>query len=266
MYEQYWSLNDKPFRNTPDPHYFYFSRQHEEAMTRMLYAITEGQGAMMLTGDYGCGKTLLCRALLDELDPTRYEAALVPYPNLTAKELLEEILRQFGYDSYGLSKVELLHVLHQALLAHREAGRHTLVVVDEAQMLTDTMAMEELRLLLNFQQDRRFYLTLLLLGQPELRDRVEAMPQLQQRLGIRYHLGTFDAEDSIGYLTHRMGVAGGRGDIFTREAERLIATHAGGVPRKMNNLADMALLVGYGQKAPVVDEEIVRQVARDMDG
>lgn len=266
MYEKYWSLRDKPFRNTPDPDYLFFSRQHEEALTRMLYAITEEQGAMMLTGDYGCGKTLLTRVLLDELDPNRFEVALVPYANLTAKEFLQEILRQFGYESMGLEKVELLQVLRDCLISHRSRGLRTIVIVDEAQMIMDKMTMEEIRLLLNFQQDRRFYLTMILIGQPELRRRVEAIPQLLQRLSIRYHIGRLDEEDSYRYLSHRLHIAGTRDDVFTRDAERRIAKAAEGVPRRMNNLADMSLLVGFGQRSPVVDEDVVQQVIADMDG
>ncbi len=266
MYEDYWHLNDKPFRNTPDPHYLFFSQEHEEAMTRMLYTLAEGQGAMMLTADYGCGKTTLCRVLLDELDPQRFEVALVPYPNLTGTELLQEILRQFGCETQGLTKVELLHRLGDCLLDNQARGCSTLIIVDEAQVVLERMTMEEIRLLLNFQQDRRFCLTLLLLGQPELRERVEAMPQLRQRLSIRYHIGPFGEEDAIHYLGHRLAVAGASDELFTRGAERLIASAGEGVPRRMNNLADMSLLVGFGQKAPVVDDAIVQQVVTDMDG
>ncbi|MBN2711646.1 MAG: AAA family ATPase [Planctomycetes bacterium] len=265
MYEKYWALDDKPFRNTPDPHYLFFSKQHEEAITRILYAITEGQGAVMLTGDYGCGKTLITRVLLDELDPDRFEVAYIPYSNLTAKEFLQEILRQFGYETKGLEKVELLQVLSECLLDNHSRGCSTIVVVDEAQMILDHMTMEEIRLLLNFQQNRKFFLTLVLVGQPELRDRVEEMPQLLQRLSIRYHIGPLSEEDSFRYMSHRLKVAGGKHEILTRDAERLIASVGEGVPRKMNNIADMSLLVGFGQKAPLVDEEIVRQVAVDMN-
>lgn len=264
MYERYWHLEDKPFRNTPDPHYLFFSRRHEEALTRMLYCITEGQGAMMLTGEYGCGKTMLSRVLLDELDPERYEVAYIPYSSLTATEFLVEILRQFGCDVAGRSKVQLLHALSDCLLAFHAAGRHTIILVDEAHLILDTMTLEEIRLLLNFQQDRTFYLTLLLVGQPQLRDRVATMPQLLQRLHVQYHLDALDTEDALRYLRHRIAVAGGRSDIFTREAERAILQEGAGVPRRINSLADMALLCGFGRKMPVVDEELVHAVARDL--
>jgi len=266
MYESYWSLHDKPFRNTPDPHYLFFARQHEEAMTRMLYAITEGQGGMMLTGDYGCGKTLLSRTLIDELDPSRYEVALVPYPNISAMELLHEVLSQFGYSTQGMCKVELLSLLADCLQQHNARGRSTIILIDEAQMILDQMTMEEIRLLLNFQQDRRFYLTMILFGQPELRQKIEELPQLSQRLGMRFHVGPFDNADASAYLRHRLAVAGSQGEIFTREAESLITSASGGIPRKINAIADLALLVGFGQKSPVIDEVIIRQVLADMTG
>jgi general secretion pathway protein A len=136
--------------------------------------------------------------------------------------------------------------------------------VDEAQMILDHMTMEEIRLLLNFQQDRRFMLTLFLVGQPELLQKVEDMPQLQQRLSIRFHIGPLEEEESFRYMGHRLHVAGVKQELFTRDAEKLIASAGEGVPRKINNLADMALLVGYGQHSPVVDEDVVRKVVADM--
>ncbi len=264
MYESYWELSDKPFRNTPDPYYLFFSRRHEEALARMLYALSEGLGAMMLTGDVGCGKTLLSRVLLDELDPERYEVALVTYASLNPEEFLREILRQFNVSTRGLDKAELLSTLAERAAEARRNGFHTLIVVDEAQLVRDTETMEEIRLLLNIQQDRRSALTLLLLGQPELRDRVNEIPQLRQRIGISYHIGQLDEEEARRYLQHRLEIAGGRQEIFTRDAERLIVRESGGVPRRVNTLADMALLHACGQRAPVVDEHIVRQVLPDV--
>jgi len=265
MYEKYWSLNDRPFRNTPDPHYLCFTRQHEEGLTRMLYAIIEGHGAMMLTGDYGCGKTLLTHILIDELDPARFELALVRYPHLAADDLLREIMRQFGYETAGMDKGQVVRLLQDFLLFTHNRGARAIVIIDEAQMVADRSALEEIRLLLNFQQDRRFLLTLFLVGQPELRQRIADLPQLQERLSIRYHIGAFDEEESLRYLAHRLEIAGGTHEIFTREAERLLVAACQGIPRRINNVADLSLLVGYGQQAPVVDEEIVQRVLMDME-
>ncbi len=185
MYEKYWRLSDKPFRNTPDPQYFFFARQYEEALARAIYVVTEGQGAMLLTGECGCGKTLLTRVLVDELDPARFEVALVPYPNLEPDELLGEILRQFGFeaaDTAKTSKPEKLERLEAFLAATQKRGASTIVIVDEGQVVHNDETLEEIRLLLNFQQAKSFFLSLILVGQPELRERIDALPQLSQRL------------------------------------------------------------------------------------
>ena len=139
-----------------------------------------------------------------------------------------------------------------------------MIIIDEAQLTLDAMTLEEMRLLLNFQQDRKFSVTLLLLGQPEIRERVKSSPQLLQRLGVRYHLQPLSREDSIEYMNHRLKVCGASSDIFTRQAEVLIADHSGGIPRRINAIADMALLAGFGNRAPLIEEDIVRRVLDDL--
>lgn len=263
MYEKYWKLNDNPFRNTPDPHYFYFARQYEEALARALYVVTEGQGAMLLTGDCGCGKTLITRVLVDELDPARFEAALIPYPNLEPQELLGEILRQFGFDIAGLSKPEMIERMEKFLLANHKRGARTLVIVDEGQVVHNDATLEEIRLLLNFQQDKNFFLTLLLVGQPELRERIESLPQLSQRLTVKFHLGRLSRDDSRKYLEHRLAIAGGSNEIFTGDAENHIIENADGIPRNINYIADLSLLTAFGRGEPLVDKGIVQEVLND---
>ncbi len=263
MYEKYWKLLDNPFRNTPDPHYFYFARQYEEALARALYVVTEGQGAMLLTGSCGCGKTLLTRVLVDELDPARFEVALIPYPNLEPQELMGEILRQFGFQIAGLTKPEMVERMEGFLLANHQRGARTRVIVDEGQAVHNDATLEEIRLLLNFQPDRSFFLSLILVGQPELRQRIESLPQLSQRLTVKYHLKELSADESRHYLRHRLGIAGGTNEIFTTGAENLIIESARGVPRNINFMSDLALLTGFGKSAPLVDEEVVQEVLYD---
>lgn len=267
MYEKYWRLTDKPFRNTPDPQYFFFARQYEEALARAIYVVTEGQGAMLLTGDCGCGKTLLTRVLVDELDPARFEVALVPYPNLEPDELLGEILRQFGFevtDIARMSKPEKLERLEAFLAASQRRGASTIVIVDEGQVVHNDQTLEEIRLLLNFQQAKSFFLSLILVGQPELRERIDTLPQLSQRLTVKYHIGALSAEDSRAYLRHRVRTAGGAEDIFTGGAETLIIEAANGIPRNLNKISDLALLTGFGKSSPLIDEDIVREVVNDL--
>ncbi len=267
MYEKYWKLADKPFRNTPDPQYFFFTKQYEEALARAIYVVTEGQGAMLLTGECGCGKTLLTRVLVDELDPARFEVALVPYPNLEPQELLGEILRQFGFDVADIAKMtkpEMLERLEAFLDATRRRGAATLVIVDEGQAVHNDETLEEIRLLLNFQQAKSFFLSLILVGQPELRERIDTLPQLAQRLTVAYHVAPLGAEDARAYLRHRLRRAGGAEDIFTGGAEDLIIENAGGVPRNLNKISDLALLTGFGKSSPLVDEDVVREVVADL--
>lgn len=263
MYEAHWGLDDKPFRNTPDPHYFYFCRQYEEALARSLYVVTEGQGGMLLTGDCGCGKTLATRILVDELDPERFEVALLTHPNFNPEELLKEILRQFGFDAEGWGKSRMLEQLSRFLVHTKKRGASTLIIVDEGQLVEDEMTLEEIRLLLNFQQETSFYLSLILVGQPELGGRIDAKPQLAQRLTVRHHINRLSPEESRGYLHHRLSMAGGGGEIFTNDAEKVLIDSAGGVPRRLNFYADMALMAGFGRRAPLIDEVLMGEVVRD---
>lgn len=266
MYERHWGLTDKPFRNTPDPRYLYFSPSHEEALTRALYTLVDGQGAMLLTGAVGCGKTLLLRTLLEELDPDRFEAAWVAFPNLGPDDFLRELLRQFGYVPAGWDRSALRRGLARFLSATRERGAEVLVVVDEAQTVADPDTWEEIRLLLNHQGDRRFGLTLLLAGQPELADRVASMPPLAQRVAVRAHLDRLTPEESNAYLTHRLAKAGGDASIFSAAAREGLGRLSGGVPRRLNHLADMALWAGFGEGAERVEASLVERVVADGDG
>jgi type II secretory pathway predicted ATPase ExeA len=278
MYEEYWGLKEKPFRNTPNPKYLYISEDHEEALTRLLYAVAERKGGLLLTGDYGCGKTLLSRVLLRELSPVRYEMAIVASPNLSPTEFLQEVLYQFGVSfRAGARKVgspegpdgpatkrELRHRLEAFLDACERTGRHPVLLVDEAQMVSDAETLEEMRLLLNYQHDDRFLLTLLLAGQPELRGIIDRVPQFKQRLTLRYHLGPLSQTGVPLYVRHRMARAGASAEVFTPDAERAIHAATRGVPREINSLGDLALLVGCGRSAREIGPELVWEVARDL--
>ncbi|MHC4870646.1 MAG: ExeA family protein [Planctomycetota bacterium] len=265
MYEEYWGLSEKPFMNTPDSRYLFFSKQHEEVLTRMLYTITEDKGAMLFTGDYGCGKTLMSRTLLEQLDPERYDIAILPHPNLQPMELLHEILYQFGYEApKDANKTDLLHLLNDCLLSNKAKGRSTIIMVDEAQMVTDPLTLEEIRLLLNFQQEKNFLLTLILIGQPELKETLEELPQLLQRLSVKYHLCSLTQDDSRTYIRHRLEVAGTRHELFTSRAEEILIDASDGIPRILNNMADMSLMVGFGQRSPIIDDGIVSKVVKDI--
>jgi general secretion pathway protein A len=220
---------------------------------------------MLLTGEYGCGKTLLSRTLLEQLDPERYDIAILPHPNLNPVELLQELLCQFGYEGNEeeSNKGALLRKLEECLLFNKSQGRSTIILVDEAQMVTDPLTLEEIRLLLNFQQSNSFLLTLIIMGQPELKEKIEKLPQLKERLSIRYHLNKFSPNDTKAYIRHRLKIAGVKHEIFTSRAESMLVQNSEGIPRRINNLADMALLAGYGMKSPIIDDTIMLKVIED---
>src|SRR5881396_621751 len=237
MYESYWELSEPPFDNSPNPKFFYLSPEHEEALVRLVYTVRHRKGCGMLTGEYGCGKTTLSRALIQRLEAERYEIGLLTNPSWNATDFLREALYQLGVESKEKSKSELLHLLNDVFFRNYRDGRDTVIIVDEAQLIADDGVFEEVRLLMNFQTDDRFLVTLLLIVSPALRERV-----------------------------HRLKMANRATPIFTEEAIKLIFDFTRGTPREINNLCDVALLVGYTKRVKEVGEKIVAEVIKDMVG
>ena len=266
MYEEYWKLQEKPFENAPDPRFLYLSQKHEEALSRLLYAIKERKGAAILTGEYGSGKTLLSRVLMEELSGESYQSALIFNPLLPPLELIKEVLYQLGGDTSSLlSKTDLLHQLNEILYRNMNNKKKTVIVMDEAQAIPDENCFEELRLLLNFQLNNNFLLTLILLGQPELKEKIKNLPQLRQRLSVRYHLKALTEEDIKEYVQHRLEVAGSEEQVFLDEAFSEIYRFSAGIPRRINNICDMALMVGCGEELDKIDKEVIKEVAEDLE-
>jgi len=267
MYQEYWGFKEKPFENTPDPRFMYYSPKHEEGLMRLFYAAREKKGAAMLSGDYGSGKTLLTRVIAAKLisQGDHYKVALIVNPAIPAVELLSEIVYQFeGVVSKQDRKLDILHNLNDILYKNMREEKHSVVIVDEAQAIKDEETFEELRLLLNFQSNDMFLLTLLLIGQPELKEKIDRIPQLKQRLSIQYHLETLDFEQTREYIQHRLEVAGKKQRVFSDEALRVIYGVSRGVPREINNICDMALVVGFGEKVTHIDERITQEVIKDF--
>jgi len=262
MYTQYWNLSEMPFENTPDPRFLYHSREHEEALARLLYVVQYGKGAAMLTGVFGCGKTLIAQVLMDELKRERYKIAIINQPQLDYPELLRAIVRNLKTVELPQKKTEistdyLLEVLGQILETNVRDGKDNVIIIDEAHTIKDELVFEGLRLLLNFQLRERFLFTLLILGQPELKQRIEDNKQLEQRIAIQHHLSAFDFEDTKKYIQHRLTVAGQDHPLFHEAAIRLIHDYSGGIPRRINSLCDICLLGGFAKQAKIVDEAIV---------
>ena len=267
MYSEYWKLREKPFENTPDPRFIYYSENHEEAISRMLYVIRERKGLGMLSGDIGSGKTLISRKIMQDLSAdSRYHAALIINPQLSPLQLLREIIYQLGGGRRSQSRQDILRALHGLLYENENKGKRTVVLIDEAQIIDKRESLEELRLLTNFQLNDQFLLTVILLGQPELRGTISQIPQLKQRLSITYHLRPLTAGETTGYIRHRLVQGGGGEGIFSDQALPLIHERAEGLPRMINTICDLSLLIGFCRQAPCVDKGIVEEALRELDG
>jgi len=263
LYEKYWGINELPFENVPDPRFMYYSPDHEEALTRLVYATEGHKGAAMLTGEVGCGKTTLSRAFIKKISTEHHDICLIANPSLTPVDFLAEILYQIGIENKSQSKTDLLHALNDRMLKNVENGRDTVIIVDEAQVIKEEEILEELRLLLNFQLNDRFLLTLILIGQPELKQQIEKIKQLEQRIAIKYHLTPLSLEETTKYIFFRLKKAGMTRNIFTKEAIEQVYNETNGVPRKINNLCDLSMLVGCTLQLKVIDSKTIKKVVED---
>jgi general secretion pathway protein A len=260
MFLEYWELLKEPFVNVPDPEFLFPTAEHEEALMRLMYVIQGRRGAALLSGDIGCGKTLVSRTLVKELPPHRYDAALVTSPILPPEEFLREIVYQFEGDQGNghRQKVDSLHAINHRMMTNYKAGKDTIVMVDEAHLVMDNKAiLEELRLLLNFQLNDRFLLTLILIGQLDLEEKIKQVPALDQRIAIKYRLRPLTRQVTVQYISFRTKKAGAKRELFSTGAAREIYYLAEGIPRRINSICDLSLLVGFEEKAPFIDKRIV---------
>lgn len=268
MYEQYWGLNEPPFTLTPDPRFLYLSRAHEDALMMLHYAVTRNKGAAMLAGDIGLGKTTISRKLLETLDPVQYKVVMIVNPILTPTQILQEILSQLDIDCPSRNRQVLVQRLHLALLEFYDKGRRIVVLVDEAHLIRSLGTFEELRLLLNCQMNDQFLLSLLLLGQTELKPKLAKVPALEQRLAVRHVLKPLDVHDTGEMIMHRLKVAGflGEKNPFTPDAVHKIHQISKGVPRLISQLADNALLMAMARKEEMIDAFLMHEVAEEYSG
>lgn len=263
MYLDYWGLKKYPFENVPDPEFMYYSQEHKEALVRLLYAVNRRKGAALLTGEIGSGKTLLSRVFIQQLPEKDFEIGLITNPSLEPLDFLKEILYQIGLNFKTNSKTELINSLNTRLLENTKKNRTTLLIVDEAQ-LVHTDSFEEIRLLLNFQLNDQFLMTFILIGQPELKDIIRQYKQLDQRIAIRYHLNPLNIEETTKYISYRLAKAGlPDNGIFTPESIEEIYHYSEGIPRKINNVCDLSLLITFSMKGKAVDFDTVRKVIKD---
>lgn len=266
MYERFYRLRERPFALTPDPDYLYPSRVHREALNYLRYGIETHAGFVVITGAIGSGKTTLLQTLLRGLDD-RTTVARVMNTLLDPRELLESAMIDLGLDPAGKSKPAMLKQFGEFLVAEREAGRLVLLVIDEAQNLA-LPALEEIRMLSNLETEKSKLLQIILIGQPDLRDKLARpeLEQLKQRITVSYHLEPLDAEETARYINHRLARASIGAPIeFSGAVTSRIHARSGGVPRVINVIADAALVFGYGEEKPEIDVALVDDVIRDLD-
>jgi putative secretion ATPase (PEP-CTERM system associated) len=267
MYERFYNLRERPFALSPDPEYLYLSRVHREALDYLRYGLESHAGFTVITGEIGAGKTTLLQSLLQKLD-NRTVVARVVNTTLNPRELLEAILMDFGLEAEGRSKPALLRDLGQFLVQQRLADRRPLLVVDEAQNLS-TEALEEVRLLSNLETEKSKLLQIVLVGQPNLRDKLASpeLEQLRQRIAVSYHLTPLDAADTGAYINYRLEHAALRRPAlrFPADAAALIHHRSRGVPRTINVICDAALVFGYAEERHDVDRALIDEVVKELE-
>lgn len=260
MYLNFYGLKEKPFNLTPDPRFLYLTPAHREALSQLLYGVQERKGFIVLTGDVGTGKTTLLHSLVRQLDGMA-EVALVVHSTLAFTGLLEYALEDFGVKVQATSLAQRLFALNEFLIDRHRSGQNCVLILDEAQHLS-AETLEQVRLLSNFETPTAKLLQILLVGQPELKAKLELdqLRQLRQRVGLRCAILPLQPEETREYILSRLRIAGADDPaIFTDEAIARIAAYAGGIPRVVNMVCDHTLLFGYADQKRPIDEKIAEQ-------
>jgi general secretion pathway protein A len=266
MYKTHFGLNENPFNINTDPRYLYLTRRTQEALDCLTYGIEARKGFILLTGEVGTGKTTILNKLLDSLHQQRAATAFVFNPRMTASQLFDYMIADFGIPVTSKARSHVLFRLHQWLLDRYQAGEQTVLVVDEAQVLS-LQALEEIRLLTNLETSTHKLLQIVLAGQPEVEKKLNQrdLRQLRQRIALRAKTLPLTLEETSGYILERLRIAGSNGDeIFTPEAIEAVHKHARGIPRVTNLLSEQSLVRAFMNREKSVSAEIVEQVALDF--
>ena len=269
MYSEHYGLTGNPFQLTPDPRFYFESETHRKAMAYLGYGLAQGEGFIVITGDIGAGKTTLVGHLMATIDSARLHAVQIVSTQVEGDDMLRLVAQQFGLETQGAEKAQLLDRIERFLHAQAREGKRTLLIVDEAQNLSIS-ALEELRMLSNFQSGGRAYLQIFLLGQPEFRERIKTAPnleQLRQRIIATHHLEPMGANEIESYVVHRLTIAGWQGTPqFTPDAYAALYKATDGVPRKLNTFMARVLLYGAVEDLKTIDASAVSAVLNDLAG
>jgi general secretion pathway protein A len=268
-YLAYWKLKDKPFEGNPNIKFFFVSHEHGEALARLRYMIRDrNMGIGVLTGEIGCGKTITRFVLEKMLETTSFEVVSLENSDLPFIYLLAEFLDQIEAGSVNLSQLSKYELMFRFKKTVRDRivnqGKHLVIFLDEAQQM-DLKTLDELKNLTNLTSKSGNYLTIILVGQPELRDILHGMPQVDQRVSMRFHLNFLSRKEVKGYVEHRLSAAGHPTcKIFDKEAINLIYIESKGIPRRINRICKLALDHGYSLQLPKIGKNIITSINKDL--
>jgi len=270
MYCQYYGLKERPFNVTSDPAFFFSSKKHQEAISHLLYGVSQRKGIIVLTGEIGTGKTTICRFFLNQVGKN-VKTAFILNPAFSEIQLLDSIVRDFGITTKDKTKLGMVWELNGFLLRESVAGNNLVLIIDEAQNLKPGL-LEQVRLLSNLETEKDKLLQVILVGQPELNNRLNLydLRQLRQRIMVRYHIGPLENNEIKQYINHRLEIA--RADhspsgsiVFTHEAIELIERFSNGTPRLINMICDRALLAGYVAETHHLDAGIIKRCTEELE-
>jgi general secretion pathway protein A len=266
MYEAYWQLAAKPFENTVETEFYYPSQTHQSALLKLRYVMENRRGAALLSGAGGLGKSLLVQSLFRLLPANMAPRVHLVFPQLPTDELLAYIADALTGEHPAATTHPQVSVrrIQDALAENARAERHAILAIDEAHLLADSPSLETMRLLLNFETDGQPGLTLLLVGQSALLPAINRIPSLEERLAVKCLLRPFTVEETVSYISHRLTAAGNKQAIFAGEAMEMVHELSGGVPRRINRLCDLALLMGYAEEQDVIGVSQIEAVSEEL--
>lgn len=268
MYLSFYSLKEKPFAITSNPSFLFLSKRHKEALAFLNYGIKERMGFIAITGEVGTGKTTLCRTLLNQLDE-RTKTAFIFNSNLTELQLMQTIVDDFGIKTEKKNRATLFSALNHLLIEQLAQNNNVVLIIDEAQNLSPQL-LEQVRMLSNLEAENEKLLQIVLVGQPELREKLNSpsLRQLRQRIAVRYHIEPLNRNEIPLYIMHRLTLAGGNGagPLFDEKALNEIYKYSGGIPRLINVVCDKALLLGFVMEQRTIGADIIQQSILEIEG
>jgi type II secretory pathway predicted ATPase ExeA len=264
--KEFFNLKENPFNNTPDIRFYYESEQHKKALTKLQYLVENRKGLGIVLGHIGAGKTTLSRLLLDKFDSNDYESALiiVVHSEITSEWVLKRLNMQLGVENIPEDKPGMLASLYRKLDELNESGKKVVILIDEAQMIKNKEVLEELRGILNFEDEHGKLITFILFGLVDLELNLMMDEPLQQRVAVRCKLDPLDIDGVKNYILHRLKVAGSKNNIFEEQAIKNIYAYSKGIPRVINTLCDNAMFESYLIKRETISGELIQQVAEDL--